>query len=60
MLDLLLGPLAFVGYVVVVGIALLLALLVFSTGGDRVDGRSPPTGTERRSSRSRSWWRRWR
>ncbi len=54
MIDLLLGPLVFVAYVVVVGIALVLALVVFSTGGD--DERR----TKRRFSRSRSWWRQWR
>ncbi|MGI8758720.1 MAG: hypothetical protein ACR2K0_05385 [Acidimicrobiales bacterium] len=72
MIEMLLGPLVFIGYVVVVGIALVLALVVFSAGDDgerrarrrrsspaHFDDARRPAG-KRTISRSRSWWRQWR
>ena len=71
MIDELLGPLVFLGYVLVVGIALVLAVLVFSTGGDEETNRSGPGKSPRHGERSdsklirlvgqsRTWWRQWR
>lgn len=71
MMDELLGPLVFLGYVLVVGIALVLAVLVFSTGGDEGRDLSEPGESPRHGERSdsklfrlvaqtRTWWRQWR
>jgi len=53
----LLSVAVFVGYGIVVLVALVLAVVVFGTGDDAGDRRSPDDGVGRRSP---SWWRRWR
>jgi heme/copper-type cytochrome/quinol oxidase subunit 2 len=55
--DQLLGVVVFVGYGIVVLVALVLAVVVFRTGDDAGDRRSPDDGVGQRSA---SWWRRWR
>lgn len=53
----LLGVVVFLGYGIVVGLAVVLAVILFRSGdvhrGRRVAGR-------RAGARWRSWWRRWR
>lgn len=53
----LLGVLVFVGYGIVVSLAVALALVVFRTGGG---DRSRGDAGSSRGERWRFWWRRWR
>lgn len=57
MVDEVLGIVVFVGYALIVSLAVVLAVVVFRTGGGTVE--RPMEGTRVRD-RSRSWWRRWR
>lgn len=58
MVDEVLGVVVFVGYGLIVSLAVVLAVVVFRTGGGTAD-HLPERGTRVRD-RSRSWWRRWR
>jgi hypothetical protein len=55
--DQLLGLAVFLGYGIVVSLALVLAVIVFRTGDGERDRRPQGGGV---GERSRSWWRRWR
>jgi hypothetical protein len=55
--DQLVGLAVFVGYGIVVSLALILAGIVFRTGDGERDRRSGDGGV---AQRSKSWWRRWR
>ena len=57
MVDEVLGIVVFVGYALIVSLAVVLAVVVFRTGGGTAE--RPTEGTRVRD-RSRSWWRRWR
>ncbi|CAN5202882.1 hypothetical protein BH24ACT1_BH24ACT1_08580 [soil metagenome] len=58
MVDEAIGIVVFVGYGLVVSLAVILAVVVFRTGGDGAD--DPGETGDRVRDRSRSWWRRWR
>lgn len=58
MVDEVLGIVVFVGYGLLVSLAVILAVVVFRTGGDETEEASRAGDSVR--ARSRSWWRRWR
>lgn len=58
MVDEVLGIVVFAGYALIVSLAVVLAVVVFRTGGSTAE-RVRERGTRVRD-RSRSWWRRWR
>lgn len=58
MVDEVLGVVVFVGYGLIVSLAVVLAVVVFRSGGGMAER---PVGSGARiRDRSRSWWRRWR
>ena len=58
MVDEVLGIVVFVGYGLIVSLAVVLAVVVFRTGGGAAE--RPIERSARVRDRSRSWWRRWR
>lgn len=58
MVDEVLGIVVFVGYGLIVSLAVVLAVVVFRTGGGTAE--RPIEKSARVRDRSRSWWRRWR
>ncbi|HEV2810722.1 MAG TPA: hypothetical protein VGV93_10050 [Acidimicrobiales bacterium] len=57
MVDEVLGIVVFVGYGLIVSLAVVLAVVVFRTAGGTAE-RAERSARVR--DRSRSWWRRWR
>lgn len=57
MVDEVLGIVVFVGYGLIVSLAVVLAVVVFRTAGGTAER---PAESARVRDRSRSWWRRWR
>lgn len=58
MVDEVLGVVVFVGYGLIVSLAVVLAVVVFRSGGGTAE--HPVERSARVRDRSRSWWRRWR
>ena len=58
MVDEVLGVVVFVGYGLIVSLAVVLAVVVFRSGDGAAE--RPVERSVRVRDRSRSWWRRWR